>query len=191
MNPSPPNSPELATMLAELSWRRGTFRLASGRSSDFYVDVKQTVMTAPGARLLGSLICDRLVHHGIQLVGGMAVGAVPLLTAALVEAAGRNYPLDGFFVRRQAKDHGTESLIEGRFDPALRIALVEDVVTSGGSTLTAIEEVEKAGAKVSLVVTVVDREENQGMERLGQAVATVETLSTRSLIIAAGNPRSG
>jgi orotate phosphoribosyltransferase len=175
----------LVRLLATLSYRKGTFRLASGRESDFYVDVKQTVFRAEGARATGELLCDRLEAHGITLVGGMAVGAVPLVSLALAAAAGRGFALDGFFVRKEAKDHGTAQKLDGRFRADARIALVEDVVTTGASTLAAIDAVEAAGGKVALVVTVVDREENDGADALRARGAVVESLATRTEIVAA------
>lgn len=176
----------LVKLLAALSYRKGTFRLASGRESDFYVDVKQTVFRAEGARAIGELLCDRLQAHGITLVGGMAVGAVPLVSIALTAAAARGYELDGFFVRKDVKDHGTSQKLDGRFRADARIALLEDVVTTGQSTLLAIDAVEAAGAKVALVVTVVDREENDGVRALEARGAVVESLATKSEIVAAG-----
>lgn len=175
----------LVRLLARLSYRKGTFRLASGRESDFYVDVKQTVFCAQGSREVGELLCDRLQAHGITLVGGMAVGAVPLVSIALSAAAGRDYALDGFFVRKEVKDHGTSQKLDGRFRADARIALVEDVVTTGASTLSAIDAVEAAGGKVALVVTVVDREENDGTRALEARGAVVESLATRTEIVAA------
>jgi len=175
----------LARLLARLSYRHGRFRLASGKESEFYVDVKQTVMTAEGARLIGRLLFERLYAHGITLVGGMAVGAIPLVMSALSEAGERNHQLDGFFVRKEAKDHGMSRRIDGRFDPTRPIALVEDVVTTGESTLQAIDAVEAAGGRVSMVLTVVDRQEAGGLENLKRRVAEVEALVTRSQIVAA------
>ena len=177
----------LVNLLATLSYRKGTFRLASGRESDFYVDVKQTVFRAAGAHAIGELLCDRLEAHGIHLVGGMAVGAIPLVSVSLSAAARRGYPLDGFFVRKEIKDHGTAQRFDGRFDPQARIALVEDVVTTGASTLAALEAVQASGGSVALVITVVDREENDGMTMLGRAGAAVESLATRREIVAAAN----
>jgi orotate phosphoribosyltransferase len=177
--------PALVKLLASLSYRKGTFRLASGRESDFYVDVKQTVFRAEGSRAVGELLCDRLEEHRIDLVGGMAVGAVPLVALALSAAAARGYALDGFFVRKDVKDHGTSQKLDGRFRADARIALLEDVVTTGASTLFAIDAVEAAGAKVVLIVTVVDREENDGMAALRARVPAVESLATRTEIVAA------
>lgn len=175
----------LIHLLASLSYKKGTFRLASGRESDFYVDVKQTVFRAEGSRAIGEALCDRLQAHGITLVGGMAVGAVPLVSIALSAAAGRGFELDGFFVRKEVKDHGTAQRLDGRFRADARIALVEDVVTTGASTLAAMDAVEAAGGKVVLVVTVVDREENDGVGALEARGAVVESLAKRTEIVAA------
>jgi len=132
---------------------------------------------------------DRLEANNINLVGGMAVGAIPLVSATLDAAARRGNQLDGFFVRKDVKAHGTAATLDGRFDAGARIALLEDVVTTGGSTLKAIDAVEQAGGRVELVVTVVDRQENDGMARLAERVARVETLSTREEIIATAETR--
>jgi orotate phosphoribosyltransferase len=172
-------------MLARLSYRRGRFRLASGKTSDFYVDVKQTVMSAEGAVVVGRLLYECLRARGITCVGGMAVGAVPLVASALAAAGAEGSKLDGFFVRKEAKEHGTARKIDGRFDPSARIALLEDVVTTGESTLQAIDAVEAAGGKVDLVVVVVDRQEDDGMRRLAARAAHVEALTVRARIEAA------
>jgi orotate phosphoribosyltransferase len=172
----------LARMLAERSYRKGTFTLASGKTSDFYVDVKQTIMRSDGAALVGQLLFERLRADDVRCVGGMAVGAVPLVAATLVAAANAGCPLDGFFVRKEAKGHGTARLIDGRFDAGAAIALVEDVVTTGESTLQAIDAVQDRGGRVALVVTVVDREEDGGLQRLTARVGRVEALVTKTEI---------
>jgi orotate phosphoribosyltransferase len=184
---NPEASDRLAEMLAQYSYRRGTFRLASGKQSDFYVDVKQTIFRADGASLVARLLCDTLARNDIASVGGMAVGAVPLVAATLVEAGRRNLPLEGFFVRKEVKEHGTAKKIDGRFSPDIRIALVEDVVTTGESTIQAIDAVEAAGAVVSLIVTVVDRQEDEGISRLRNRVERVDALVTKAAIIAAAD----
>lgn len=178
---------DLAKLLVELSYKSGTFTLASGKTSDFYVDVKQTVFTARGARLLGEVLCDRLQANGIELVGGMAVGAIPLVDAALNEAARRGYDLDGFFVRKDVKQHGTATKLDGRFRTNAKIALLEDVVTTGESTIRAIDAVEDSGGSVALVLTVVDREEDDGMAKLGSRSPNVEALATKTSIRAAAS----
>jgi orotate phosphoribosyltransferase len=173
---------ELSRLLATLSYREGSFRLASGKASDFYIDVKKTVYSAPGALLVGRMICDRLEAGSIDLVGGMAIGAIPLVDAALNEAARRDLTIDGFFVRKDVKDHGTAARLDGRFDPTRRIALVEDVVTTGESTLRAIDAVEAAGGRVLEVIAVVDREEDGGLATIGRRVDRVFALATKTSV---------
>ena len=175
----------VSRLLAHHSYRRGSFTLASGKRSDFYVDVKRTVFTAQGAAVVARLLLERLRAHSIACVGGMAVGAVPLVAAVLVQAEHEQYPLDGFFVRRQVKNHGTANRIDGCFDPSRKIALLEDVVTTGASTIEAIEQVEAAGGKVSLVVAVVDREEDGGLAGLAARVGSAEALASKTSIRAA------
>lgn len=180
------NTLKLAELLARLSYREGEFVLASGQKSNFYVDVKQTIMTPAGTRLTGELLWDRLRRIGIDSVGGMAVGAVPLVSAVLAAAAARgDDSASGFFVRKDVKGHGTSRKIDGRFDARATIGLVEDVVTTGESTILAIDAVEAAGGRVSAVVSVVDREENDGLANLASRVPVVEALVTRTLILEA------
>ncbi|RMF19969.1 MAG: orotate phosphoribosyltransferase [Deltaproteobacteria bacterium] len=181
-----PNSREaLAALLARRSYRRGRFRLASGRESDFYVDVKQTVLTAEGADLIGRLLFEVVEELGASQVGGMAVGAVPLITAVLCRAAPAGRELSGFFVRKQAKDHGTAATIDGPFRPEAATVLLEDVVTTGESTLRALDAVEAAGGRVTAVIAVVDREEDDGLERIAARVDRVVALARRRDIVAA------
>ena len=174
---------KLADLLARLSYREGEFVLASGRKSDFYVDVKKTIMTPAGTRLTGELLWARLRRVGVSSVGGMAVGAVPLVSAVLAAAAARgDDSTSGFFVRKDVKSHGTSRRIDGRFDAGATIGLVEDVVTTGESTILAIDAVEAAGGCVAAVVSVVDREENEGIANLARRVPLVEALVTRTMI---------
>jgi orotate phosphoribosyltransferase len=174
----------LAELIAKLSYRKGTFRLASGRESDFYVDVKQTVFTAAGSELVGRAICDLLQPAAITSVGGMALGAIPLVSATLSEAARREYTIDGFFVRKDVKEHGTATKLDGRYNAGARIARLADVVPTGEPAQKAIDAVENAGGKDSLIVAVVDREENDGIARLRARVDATHALVTRSQIVA-------
>ncbi len=180
-----PTGETLAAMLARLSYRRGRFRLASGRTSDFYVDVKNTVFTAEGADLIGRLLFERVEKLEAEQIGGMAVGAVPLVSAVLCRAALAGRPLSGFFVRKQAKDHGTAAAIDGPFRPDARTVLLEDVVTTGESTLRALDAVESAGGRVAAVVAVVDREEDDGLARIAGRVERVTALTCKTQIVAA------
>jgi orotate phosphoribosyltransferase len=149
---------ELLELILEVSFRRENVTLASGQQSNFYLDLRQTLMRPRGVQLAGELVLDRLAQGAtVESVGGMAVGAVPLISAVLAAAGDR--PLLGFFVRKDRKQHGLGRQIEGAFAPGQSVALLEDTVTTGGSTLHALDVVEEAGGNVSRVICLVDRGE--------------------------------
>jgi orotate phosphoribosyltransferase len=153
---------ELLKLILDVSFRRERVTLSSGKESDFYLDLRQTLMRPRGVALAGALTLDLLEQGApVESVGGMAVGAVPLVSAVLAAAAAREptTALKGFFVRKQAKAHGLGRRIEGAFAAGQRVALVEDTVTTGGSTLDAVDAVEAEGGKVVRVVCLVDRGE--------------------------------
>ena len=153
---------ELLELILAVSFRRQRVVLASGRESDFYLDLRQTLMRPRGVRLAGELVLERLLAGTpVDAVGGMAVGAVPLVSAVLAAAAARDpaTALLGFFVRKQAKSHGLGRRIEGGFAAGQTVALVEDTVTTGGSTLEALDAVLAAGGRVARVLCLVDRGE--------------------------------
>jgi len=139
--------------------RRGTFRLASGREASFYLDAKQVVLDAHGAMLVGRAILDRLRSLGPlpDAVGGMSIGADPITSAVVTMAGVEGLPLKGFMVRKEPKDHGTKKYVEGPVQPGQRVVIVEDVTTTGGSSLLAIDRVREFGLVVERVVTVIDR----------------------------------
>ena len=153
---------ELLELILEVSFRREKVTLSSGKQSDFYLDLRQTLMRPRGVALAGELVLERLLEGpAVEAVGGMAVGAVPLVTAVLAASAAREpgAPLVGFFVRKEKKGHGLGRQIEGGFAAGQTVALVEDTVTTGGSTLQALDLVEAAGGKVARVLCLVDRGE--------------------------------
>lgn len=159
----------LKELLLKKSYRRGKIKLTSGKESDFYIDGKQTTLDAEGAYLCGSLLYDLISSSsmGIEGVGGMTLGADPLVTAVSIVSYLEGRPLPAFIVRKEPKSHGTENYIEGKANlPAgARVALLEDVVTTGGTLLQVIERVQSQGFEVGLVATVVDRQEG-GAEAL-------------------------
>jgi orotate phosphoribosyltransferase len=173
---------ELLELILEVSFERRQVTLASGRQSDFYLDLRQTLMRPRGVRLAGALMLERLAAGPpVDAVGGMAVGAVPLVSAILAAAAERDperAPL-GFFVRKDKKVHGLGRRIEGGFRPGQSVALVEDTTTTGGSTLEAVDAVEEAGGKVARVLCIVDRGEG-AIEAFAERGLTLETLFTRA-----------
>lgn len=145
-------------LLLEKSFARGDFKLASGRTSNYYLDVKPTMLDPAGSVALATLVLDRLTGLKVDLIGGLAMGAVPLIStvAMLSEMNGR--PLPGFFVRKEVKDHGTKRLIEGASNISGKsVVIIDDVTTTGESAMIAVWAAQKSGATVALVLSVVDR----------------------------------
>ncbi len=175
---------ELLDLIIEVSFRRQKVVLSSGKESDFYLDLRQTLMRPRGVVLAGELVLD-LLRDGppVEAVGGMAVGAVPLVSAVLAAAAARDpaTPLVGFFVRKQAKSHGLGKQIEGGFQPGQTVALLEDTVTTGGSTLQALDAVEAGGGKVARVLCLVDRGEGAAEAFAARGIA-LEALFDRAAL---------
>jgi orotate phosphoribosyltransferase len=152
----------LVAIIKERSFQSGPeMKLASGRSSTFYFNMKPTMLHPEGAYLIGSLVLDTVADSPADFVGGLEMGAVPIATSACTVSHARGIPLPAFFVRKQAKEHGTQSLIEGlprgETLAGKRVVLVEDVTTTGGSALKAAQAVRDAGGVIVSVVTVVDR----------------------------------
>jgi orotate phosphoribosyltransferase len=136
-------------------------RLVSGRSTNYYFNMKPTMLDPEGAHLIATLILDALEGSRTDLVGGLEMGAVPLAVAVAVESQAKGRPIKAFFVRKQAKEHGARKLIEG-LGPGeslegKRVAILEDVTTTGGSSMKAIEAARADGAVIERVITVVDR----------------------------------
>lgn len=147
----------------------GEFTLVSGKKSNFYFDSKRTTLLAEGAYLVAAEILELLEREGIEAdaIGGMTLGADPIVCPVAALSHGGSRPLRAFIVRKEAKGHGTGRQIEGLLEPRSRVVVVDDVVTTGGSTLRAIEAVEKAGHEVVAVLALVDREEG-GTEKLSR-----------------------
>ena len=176
----------LKELLLEKSYREGTFTLTSGKTSDFYVDGKQTTLDAEGGYLCGRLLFELIKQAPEKIggVGGMTLGADPLVTAVSIVSHLDGNPIPAFIVRKEAKGHGTGNFIEGKnnLQPGCPIALVEDVVTTGGTLIQVIERVENEGFKVALVVTVVDRQEG-GAEALAAKGVKLEAVFTREELL--------
>lgn len=174
----------LATLLVKLSYREGNFVLASGRKSDYYFDCRVTALHAEGSWLIGQLFNDLLKDRPIVGVGGMTMGADPLVSATTVISHSLGRPLHGLLVRKQAKDHGTGQYVEGmgNFSQNASIAMLEDVVTTGGSVLTACERIKNAGLHIDCVCAILDREEG-GREKLTEAGYTFKALFTRQELL--------
>lgn len=154
----------LLEIIRTRSFRQGgAFTLASGRTSSIYFNLKPTMLDPDGARLVGAAVAAKARALGATHVGGLEMGAVPIVAAAAAMSAVAGEAVRAFFVRKQAKDHGTKSLIEGLAEgeslEGARVAVVEDVTTTGGSAMKAIDAIRDAGATIVGVVTLLDREE--------------------------------
>jgi orotate phosphoribosyltransferase len=152
----------LVEIVKRRSFSTGTeTRLVSGRSSSFYFDMKPTMLNPEGAHLIGELVLDALAGAEVDLIGGLEMGAVPLATAVAAASYTHGRPLPAVFVRKQAKEHGARKLVEGLASgetlQARRIAVLEDVTTTGGSAAKAIEALKAEGAIIDRVITIVDR----------------------------------
>ncbi len=148
---------QLFQLLKDRSFKRGTFRLASGATSDYYIDGKMTQVFSEAAHLIGEIIYERTKDLQFDAIGGLEVGAVPLTTAAVIAYHLHGRTMEGFWVRDKAKAHGTRKLIEGNLKPGSRVVIVDDVITQGGSSAKAIKEVKECGCEVVLVLAIVDR----------------------------------
>jgi orotate phosphoribosyltransferase len=152
----------LIEIVKERSFSTGTeTKLVSGRSTNFYFNMKPTMLDPEGGHLIATLILDALQGSDVELVGGLEMGAVPLAVAVAVSSQIRGWPLRAFFVRKQAKEHGARKLVEGLAPgetlAGKRIVVLEDVTTTGGSAMKAIEALRAEGAVVERVISVVDR----------------------------------
>jgi len=158
----------LGKILKEKSILRGEFILASGKKSDYYIDARLTTLDPEGVYLTGKIFLEEIRKYSeINAVGGPTMGADPIVGALMVLSRESGYPLSGFLVRKWEKGHGTGKLIEGDLKPGDITVVVEDVVTTGGSVIKAIDAVRKAGAQVKKALVIVDREEG-GQEKFSE-----------------------
>ena len=149
----------LQSLIREKSLKFGDFILASGKKATFYLDCRQITLDSVGAKLIGEGILELLQNDSVmsQAVGGMSIGADPITAAVITVAAYQNIPLKGFMVRKQSKGHGTNQFVEGPLIAGDRVIIVEDVVTTGGSSFEAIEKVEALDVTVEGVIAIIDR----------------------------------
>lgn len=153
----PTRYPELARVLEEKSLQRGRFVLASGRVSDYYIDGKLTCFDPRGSALVVEAILAETADLAIDAIGGMDMGATPIVGAIANRSFYAGRPIPTFVVRKGVKEHGTKKRIEGQFNPPCKVVIVDDVVTTGGSILQAIDAVRDAGGEVLLAIAVLDR----------------------------------
>jgi orotate phosphoribosyltransferase len=176
---TPTNAQQLLSLLARTSFRLGQFKLSSGGTSDYYIDCRTTTLHAEGGRLTGEAILDLLNEKGVdaEAVGGLTMGADPIVSNVATASAWRAQSnsgaplLHGFLVRKAEKAHGTGRRIEGFCREGARVVIVDDVCTTGASTINAIEAAREAGMKVVAVVCIVEREEANGRPAVEAAAA--------------------
>lgn len=173
----------LVELLKRDALRIGQFTLASGRSSHYYIDGRKVTLGAEGARLIGRGVLNLLAEYPeIAAVGGLTLGADPIVGAALALAPESGMPaLRGFLVRKQTKSHGTGNLVEGPLEPGSTVAIVDDVATTGGSSLQAVDAVEALGCKVAVVVAVLDRLEGAAETFAARGLTFRSLLNIRDL----------
>ena len=152
---------QLKAIILEKSYLSGgDFALASGAGSSFFFDMKPTLLDPLGSKLVAELVLDKLEGLKADAIGGLVLGACPIVSGVCTRSAERSHPIRGFYVRKEAKGRGTQKLIEGsELTSEDNVVMVDDVTTSGGSTLQAIDEVNKIGCKIIKVISIVDREQ--------------------------------
>lgn len=166
---------ELLEMLATKSFRLGEFKLSSGLTSDYYIDCRTTTLNARGAQLTGQVFLEEMRRQGwhADAIGGLTMGADPIVVAVAVVSG----TLHGFLVRKAEKQHGTGQRIEGFREKGARVVIVDDVCTTGGSTVQAIEAAREFGFKIAGVMCLVEREEAHGRLNVEKAAAPAPFIS--------------
>lgn len=166
---------QLVRLLAEKSFRLGQFKLSSGGTSDYYIDCRTTTLDAKGSRLTGEVFLEEINARGWkpQAIGGLTMGADPIVVSAAVVSG----EMDGFLVRKAEKQHGTGQRIEGFREKGARVVIVDDVCTTGSSTVQAIEAAREFGFEVVGVMCLVEREEAHGRPNVERAAAPVPFVS--------------
>jgi orotate phosphoribosyltransferase len=185
-----PTDERLIALLAEKSVLFGEFTLASGRRSEFYIDARLSTMSPEGLRLIGEAGRDALARSGwnVDAIGGLTMGADPIAYAIAYASADSAKPLRAFAVRKEPKLHGTGKRVEGPFGKGDVVAVIEDVITSGGSALSAIDAVHAEGGTVAGVLALLDREEG-GVEKIEARGAQVIALTSASDVLQAARRR--
>jgi orotate phosphoribosyltransferase len=150
---------KLFMLLKTRAFRRGRVVLASGRESDYYFDMKPAMLDPDGAALLAELILQEIQGVTADSIGGLEMGAVPLIAPVAMKSPAFGRYLPGFFVRKAVKDHGTKKRVDGTDIAGKTVVILEDVTTTGASAMDAVKAVEEAGAKVALVLSILDRGE--------------------------------
>jgi len=158
------------------------FTLASGRTSNYYFNCKPTTMDPEGMNIIGQLVFNMLASSDVTAAGGLTLGADPIANALSIISYQKGKPIKSFVVRKDVKEHGTRSAIEGDVSKGEKIVIIDDVITTGGSTITAIEKAREAGLVVERVIALIDREEG-GKENIEAHVGQVDAVLTRTEVM--------
>jgi len=159
------------------------FTLVSGRKSNYFFNCKPTTLDPEGMNLIGELVFDMLADSAVTAAGGLTLGADPIANALSVISFQKGRPIKSFIVRKDVKDHGLKDVIAGNVRPGERVAILDDVITTGGSTITAIERAREQGLVIDRVIALIDREEG-GRENILAHVRRVDAVLTRTEIMA-------
>jgi orotate phosphoribosyltransferase len=149
----------LIELFRQRALKFGEFTLASGKKASYYLDGKQITLHSEGLKLVSDGLLELLAAVDFQAIGGMSIGADPIIGGVLAAAGAQGRDLVGFLVRKESKGHGTQRYIEGPVRPGMKVVIVDDVVTTGGSSLLAIDRIQEFGCEVVQVVAIVDRME--------------------------------
>ena len=174
---------QLKDLLRRKSIVRGSFTLASGKTSSYYIDCKLTTLDPEGAVLVGHSVLDLLEAENIHAdaIGGPPIGAHPIVAAVAAVSHLRGKPLPAFLIRKEAKSHGLEKQIEGPVKAGARVVIVDDVCTSGGSTIQALDAVKNAGLEIVAVMCLVDREQG-GSDKLRQSYRFLPIFTAKEIL---------
>ena len=174
---------ELIEHIARHALKKGEFTLASGQKSNYYINGKLSTLDARGAYLVARTFLAMIADDVPDAIGGLTLGADPIVGSMLALAGLEDLKIKGFIVRKATKDHGTKSLVEGPLNGGEKVVIIEDVVTTGGSAMKAIQAVEELGCKVARVLVVVDREQG-GRENLKEKGYRLESIFTAKELLA-------
>jgi orotate phosphoribosyltransferase len=161
-----------------------SFKLVSGGVSNFYFNCKPTMLDPEGKELIGRLIFSTIRDLEVAGIGGLELGSVPISSAVSLISQLEGQPIKEFIVRKEKKDHGIPAKVEGEFVAGEKVVVVDDVITTGGSTIKAIEAVQKLGLEVPKVIVLVDREEMNGRQKIEKLCPEVEPLIKRTEVMA-------
>jgi orotate phosphoribosyltransferase len=171
----------LLEIIKEKSLLKGQFKLASGATSDYYLDMKPTTFDPEGAALVAEIVFDMLAGDPVDSIGGLELGAVPII-ATVCARSWPDRPINGFVVRKEQKGHGTDKKIDGNFRNGENVVLFDDVTTKGGSVMQAVKAVRERGAKVTKIITLVDRLEGATENLQKEGIMLFPVFTTRDLM---------